>query len=795
MKNTERDVLLELGIFQNVIEVDSMNYGWERTEGRLRSRDRYVGNINDWGLCYSERDFYHVKFCVKRDDIGSELDVWGIVFGVREESDTELRLFMALVEPPGPREERDDHFVFGTKSGGFGDPRAGGGAFGDYRGRKWYNLTLSIAEVSVDLREDSDFTVEKRFVQTEFVYFDWGMIFERVGNKVKVFARESGGAGNASSSSPPENCVLEYDFDEERWEKRVFGIWGKEVRVHTALGYVRMRYGLDAEYQDYTMRWNEDGLMEADIELNREQGLLDYLKGGNNAFVYAKPFRREVEGSDLYGEMTTAFGGYIHSIEDTVTSGKNTVMIKLKSNIYKLDRFEENVLLENVEFSPSGPVITKMNCFDVLEYVFDHSLRLRNYSHVTRGSEWHDENDRVFSVNGNLLESTISFLYYLKLIGNVKPVEEGVFSDVEIQDPKSGETLTVRSDREALTEEENLILDLKLKRLIGENRYINKARGMAHLLSDDEEWGTMRANRFKRLLGEELAVVEDQVIRMGDFVGTEEDISGIVEGFLNKQEYDWGGSITLQGSHHYLGGMNPQGTIVIYHGNKGMEGREFRVTGYEITPFSTEIDLTQRPRMEEHPSATDFEETYLYDKNKNIFNDLRKTSFEVWQDGLEAFDHTSIIEAKLVGEDGLDITGWVPTYESIFKGYKYVDTRFTHKDFVGNSEDFNPSHIVLKNASGSVNSYELDDLYKQGIWNLDPDPYGNGEVDYRTVITATVGLLENNYETEILDGYFVLGEISGGLGDPAADGGIFGDPRGDEYIDLGRAGIDEGGKT
>jgi len=303
----------------------------------------------------------------------------------------------------------------------------------------------------------------------------------------------------------------------------------------------------------------------------------------------------------------------------------------------------------------------------------------------------------------------------------------------------------------------------------------------------------MRANRFKRLLGEELAVVEDQVIRMGDFVGTEEDISGIVEGFLNKQEYDWGGSITLQGSHHYLGGMNPQGKLTIYHGQKGMEGKEFRVTGYEITPFSTEIDLTQRPRMEGRPNASEFEQTYLYEKNKNVFQDLGKTSFEVWQDGLEAFDHTSIIEAKLVGEDGLDITGWVPTFESIFKGYKYVDARFTHEDFVGNSADYNPSKIVLKNASGSVSDYELDDFYKHGSWNLDPDPYEVGDTVYKTVITATVGLLENNYETEILDGYFVLGEISGGLGDPAADGGVLGDPQGEEYIDLETAGIEEEG--
>lgn len=792
MKSTERNTLLELGIFQNVIEVDSMNYGWERTEGRLRSRERYVGNVNDWGLVYSERDFYHVKFCVKRDDIGHEVLTWGTVFGVREISDTEIILYTVLLEPPEPSKIIDGYFSLGVRSGGFGDPRAGGGVFGPYHGPKNYNGVLSIAEITLDLR-NGNYEIEERFAKNEVNYLDWGLIFERIGETVKVFGTDSGNRGGASCNSPPENCLLEYEFDEQIWDKNVFGIWGKEVKVHTALGYVRMKYGLNADYQDYKISWDEDGLMEADIELNRSQNLLDRLKGGNNAFLYAKPFRRKIDSTDLYKDMTMAFGGYIDSIEDSVSSGRNTVIVKLKSNIHKLDRFEENVIIEDIKFTSSGPVITKRDCFKVLEDVFEHSLRVRSYDHVSRNSEWHKQNDRIFSVNGNLLESAIDFAYYLKVIPNVRPVEEGIFSDVEVQNPSSGEVLTVRSDREALVEEENLILDLRLNRLIGENRYVNKVIGMSHLIEDDEEWGSMRSNRFKRLLGEELAVVEDQVIRLGDFVGTKEDISGIVEGFLDKQEYDWGGTITLQGSHHYLGGMHPQGKIVIYHGEKGMEGKEFRIAGFEITPFSTVIGLTQRPRIKERTTATDFEQAYMYDKNKNVFDDLRKTSFEVWQDGLEAFDHTSIIAAKLVGHDGLDITGWVPTYESTYKGYKYVDVRFDQDDFIGSSDHYNPCEILLKNASGSFNNYQLKDFYKHGSWNIDPDPYGTGETVYKTVITATIGLLQNNYQTEILDGYFVLGEISGGLGDPAAEGGVFGDPRGNEYIDLETAGIDEKG--
>jgi len=147
------------------------------------------------------------------------------------------------------------------------------------------------------------------------------------------------------------------------------------------------------------------------------------------------------------------------------------------------------------------------------------------------------------------------------------------------------------------------------------------------------------------------------------------------------------------------------------------------------------------------------------------------------------FDIKTVTEAKLVGEDDLDITDWATVHTSGYRGYRYVDTKFTEREWLGNSKDLNPDRIVLRNGAGHTKVIELPEFYKYGVWALDPDPKGTGELQEDFNIFGNIGVIEDHYENEILDGYFVLGDISGGLGNPEAGGGLLGDPRGEEYID------------
>lgn len=779
MKSTKRNTLLEVGILQNVIEVESMNYGWEHTHGALRSRSRYVGNIYDFGFVYSERDFKHTKLCIKRDDIGEYHETWAAVFGVTELSETEFDVYAALIEPK-EREIRDDSWILGETPSGIGDTRSGGGKFGSNLGPRKKESTLSIVRMRVNTSSRSA-TVLDRYAEVEILLLNWGLILVRNRGRVSVFASSVEDPADTSSREPPVDIALEYDFSDEPWNKRVMGIFGYEVKVHTVNGYLRFKYGEDAEFRNYTCRWSHDGLMEGTVNINRSQKLVDVLRGGAPIMLWCKPFEQPVPWTDLYEDMSMAFGGYMTDFADT---GNNLIGVSMECSLHALSKFTLNVLIDNITFGPGGPTITPQNCFDVIRSACEKELRLRDFTFTPKPPYWHAQHDRVFAVSGDLLNSVINFSYFLGLSMTAKPVEEGTFVDVDIHDPGTGTELDVAVDEESISEKENLIMNLDIYKLIGPGRYINKLRGMCFIPELGIEWSPLRSTRLKRLLAVELASVEDQNIRFGQFIRGKEEVTTRVENFLEDQVYDWGGNIELHGSHHYLGGVEPQGRVTIRHGRRGFESRTFRIAGFEMTGKNTKVFLTQRPRILERAIEGEFEQAVVYEQTKNIFDSIRKSTLEIWVDEIIPFDTTNIVSAKLIGEDGLDITDWVDVNESIFQGYKFVDARFSEDDWVGISDYFNPEKLRLMNSVGAISDFEMVDFYKSGCWILDPDPYSIGDKMYHSEVYATIGFLEDNYKFEILDGYLVLGEISGGLGEPYGGGGRFGDPRGDEYLET-----------
>ncbi|MFP4001551.1 MAG: metallophosphoesterase family protein, partial [Thermoplasmata archaeon] len=637
-------------------------------------------------------------------------------------------------------------------------------------------LDLIFGKVHYDPETEAWDLIET-YDKTTMRALEWGLIVEKIddrrGSEVKLYAEEdeTGGA--------PKSCVMEHYFPGNEW-KDVMGIFGKEARIHTALGFARYEYGKSADYEDYEVEWREDGTHEGYIEMNRDQELVDHLQGGAHAFIYSHPHKKDVESTDLYGERTQLFNGYVTDLSDRDAS----LYMSLEGVLKDLDRDEEVVLVENIDQTAQEieNKVTPLDCFDVLKYAFDHGCRLRNFEHMTKGSEWHDRNDRPFSVNGSLLNAIVRFSQFLDMVLRARFVEEGAHVDVNVDNPRSGENMTVKTSDLAADRDENIIKDFDLRKNVGPNEYINKLRGEALLADEDEEWRTMRTNRLGRLLGDELIINEEDTMRFAQSIGSREKISKMVESELEKHEYDWTGKIEVHGHHHHLGGCNRQGTVTVAHSRKNVE-REFRVSGYKVKPGSTELYVTNSARARTKPGGSELRQTWDYMLNKNVIRAMSSSTFEAWVDRLGVFDIQTVTEAKLVGEDDLDITDWAVVHTSSYHGYRYVDMKFAEEDWVGNSKDLNPDKIVLRNEAGHIKIIELPEFYKYGVWALDPDPWNTGELQEEFSIFGNIGVIEDHYEHEILEDYFVLGDISGGLGDPEAGGGVLGDPREEEYID------------
>ncbi len=602
---------------------------------------------------------------------------------------------------------------------------------------------------------------------------EWGLIYEKIDDKVKVYAEED------ETGEAPKDCILEFDYPDylPEWNDDVMGIFGKEARIHTAHGFARYEYGKSADYEDYEIEWKEDGTHEGHIEMNRDQELIDHLKGGAHAFIYSHPHRKDVESTDLYGERTELFNGYVTDLSDR----DGSLHASLEGVMKDLDTDEQVVLVQDIDQTAEEDRVTPLDCFEVLRYIFDHASRLRNFEHMTKGSLWHEENDKPFSVDGNLLNATVQYSSLLNTIIRGRFVEEGAFVDVDIDMPESGESITVKTDDLAADREENIIKDIDLRKNIGINEYVNKIRGEALLEEEEEEWKTMRTNRLGRLLGDELIISEEETLRFAQFVGSQEEMSNVIERELEKHSYDWSGKIELHGHHHHLGGYNRQGTVKIVHSRKNIE-EEFRVARFKVSPSSTELYVTNSIRENTTPGGSEYRSRWDYMLNENVVRSMSSSTFEAFEDSVGPMDIKTITQAKLVGEDGLDITTWADVYTSSYKGYRYVDVKFSETEWLGNSKDLNPDRVILKNDSGHKKVLELSNFYKYGVWALDPDPWGTGGLkDYN--VFGNIGLIEDHYEHEIRSGYFVLGDISGGLGNPKAGGGILGDPRGEEYIE------------
>lgn len=641
--------------------------------------------------------------------------------------------------------------------------------FGDevlFKMFKWDLLCCRVNYVA----DTGVYTIDEIYDHIGLPDMGWGMVFVKDGGVLQAFTSED--------ESSPKSKVLEYDFDVLPWDETVMGIFAEETEIHTALGYARMMLDHTGEFEDYSFKWDEDGIHSGDVVLNRDQRIVDVLVGGAPVLCYSRPFDDSFVETDLYGKRTLLFSGYVHEISDK----DNLLDLKLTGLSKDLDRREEVVLLDNLDLTaPEPDQIQPLDCFVLLGYIFDHAFRLRDYYYPVMGSEWHEENDAPFVVTGNLLNAVVRFTYFLDMIMSPRLVEEGVFTDVHIFQPMSGASLDVYTEDISTTDDENIILDLRLGKKTGIGEYINKLRGYAYLPHDEVEWSPLRADRLKRLLGEELIFEEEDTLRFGQFVGSKKEISDIVEDYVARQSYDWSGEIELHGHHHHLAGYEPQGAVNIHHTRMGIH-ETFRIIGFEITPFKTVLNFTNKPRRRTEPAGSEFERVWDYMMAKNVFTALGKSVFEIWVDSLSAFDTDDIVEAKLVGEDGLDITDWFDVYQSSFKGYKFVDMKITTDDFVGNSAHLNPKNVVLRNAFGAIREYEFSNFFWKGLWCLDPDPLGTGTTHYRFRIFGNIGLMEDNYKYEIHPGYLVFGEISGGIGDPAAGGGKLGDPRGKEYL-------------
>jgi len=194
---------------------------------------------------------------------------------------------------------------------------------------------LLLAHISYDVEERS-MDIEEIYDMAAMDDLSWGMILERIGKRIKVYAQPEG-------DGSPTDCVLDHVFEEKLWDKNVFGIFGYECEVHTALGYARYCTQARGDFEDYSIYWNEDGIHSGSVKMKRDPMLAEYLQGGAYAFIHSRPFGKEISGNDLYGKRTPALTGYVADIMDH----DNYLELDLDGVTKDLDRREEVVLVRS----------------------------------------------------------------------------------------------------------------------------------------------------------------------------------------------------------------------------------------------------------------------------------------------------------------------------------------------------------------------------------------------------------------------------------------------------------------
>lgn len=717
MKNIRGNFIIELGVLNNTRDLYNLKYGWDREEGILSENQRTIGTGSYWGLVYNEYDIRHDKLVVKMEDGDFDQDFLA-VNGVKEVSEEELRLFGALVE----------------------------------------GSTVSIAEISVNLEDATESTIVERYAsKTIENALDFGIILEKEGLEFTAYA--------SSSSTPAKDKLVSFEFDSSKWDKVVLGVWGYSNTIDDILGFRRIMPNDFNILKDYEIRWEEGGILKAWVSISEEK-LIDFAERGNKAAIYLRPKLKEVEKTDLYGETEMYFGGIITDINERESSYE----FDLESYRHFLDFEYDKVILDNLEVGN----VELRDYFDALEDIYEELLPIpiSSYDYPSKSSRWHNNNDRVLSIKGSALDAEREHLYYGGMGVRVEPITEMTELEVEVFETGDGENKVVKSDLDADNPEENIISNIDIKKLSREDVYVNllKLSGSA----DDRDRRIFRERRFEKFMNIDVELDIEKGLDLSDFSGTEDELVGVAEQYLDMQEDGIVGDIRLVGHHPYLAGLFKNGSLTITDSTRDIYEEEVRITGMIVNRGNTEFEFTQSPMMEKKEEIEEISESIRYADIESVYDSASETQMVVKIDEPMLIDPLNIDRVGLETES--DSTKMVEVRPREYRGYVYIDFKL-NKTHYSAGQETSPTKIIFHSVGQEV-FYELENFYSKGNWMLDGVLVREeDEEEIESEIHITIAIMQDLIIEEPRETTFTFGERAGGFGDPDAGGGHFAKPK------------------
>ncbi len=682
MKYEPYDSLLEVTVRKSIKELRGIEYGRDVTKGVLPINTRILGSSSEWGLVYDLLDLSFTKQVVKMEGEPSSWEDLGVIVG-REE---ELDLYAVL----------------------------------------YSSSSIELCRLKLD---DSDNSIEQKTVIESIdtpSLEGFGLTVIRKEQKVEVYAQT-----NTSYDYPFEK-VLEGNISSRNF-KGAYGLIGWGAEVNTWFLKHLLLYGRNSSYNDYSFKWKEEEGFKGLIEYIPTQTEKLYYTSGNKVNVYLKPFRKEGIGNDMYGNLSLAFSGFIEDIKEKGLPSSDAYTITLLGNRYYTQREENITLLESID--EQNRTVSLRDYYDTLEDLYGLTIDIKNFS-----SSYSVTNPPLVNLDGSLKNAEETLLIEENKQARITPAEEGIRYNIDIYERGEGDNKVVRHEDLAENEEEAIIEDINLEVETGRDKFYNKFISQAKV--GDHKFRFMRENRYDKFFGDELDIDITKEDTLPYSIEDLDLLSDLTEDFIDLQNLKFKAEVSLVGHHHYLAGVNRQGTITIGHQSKALEDIEFYIEELTIDPEGTKVKCTESPQIKFKERVKELEEEVRIEDISDIFSSIERSRMELLVDEPIGYNMLGrgeeARELRLLDEEEEPLTKWTNiVHNSYYRGYAWIDSFFTSRDLeldgsIPHSNYRRPKYIEVETRDNSeierIYKLTIEDFYSYGTWLL-PSSYNISSVN------------------------------------------------------------------
>lgn len=521
----------------------------------------------------------------------------------------------------------------------------------------------------------------------------------------------------------------EYTFTSGEWDENIAGIVGNSTTIHTFVAYQLMKFGESARYDDYKLDWDRNEGWSGNIFVYQRDNI--YWKAGSFVNVYLKPFRKSGLGDDYHGDLSRAFCGYIDDIGEQGISKKEWD-VEVVGEKARLSGEETLMVLDSL--NPQSQSITRRNGSSILTDIYNREYDVNNLSFS--GDAF---NSYLLSIDGTLREAERYILYEEKQTAIIERVEGGALVDITVYNDQSGINLSVEVEG---TEEDDIIEGTDLEKKTGGGHYLNRIYSQAKLDDKDVERWICRANRFDRFIDKDTIIDEEKSEKLRGGVSSLSSLASRIESEIDSMYSYWSGEITLQGNHHYLGGLSKQGTLTVTYPEKNLDGDNFAVKSLELTPTQTTIGISKAPRLDDLNRIEKLRRSLVVENREDIFSALEELKAVDFKDSKTPLwsDTSDILQIDVEDADNVKMIKDIDYHTTKFRGYRWIDLKLLSEDLL--REDVSPSLNIDQNFENQLTGEPPED------WVVN---FGDVSVVEKAISSSGMQSLKIPYQTTSVD--------------------------------------------